>query len=114
MVESNDMTNITTLIEYQDDDGNSPFADWFNGLDARAALKVNIYITRVGNGNYSNVKSIGSGVHECKINWATGYRVYFGKDGDKWIVLLGGGTKKRQSHDIELAKQCWQDYKKQG
>ena len=60
----------------------------------------------------SAVKSLGSGVHECVIDWGSGYRVYLGKDGDKLVILLGGGTKKRQQNDIDRAKELWQEYKK--
>lgn len=46
------------------------------------------------NGNFSNVKSVGNGVSERKIDFGPGYRIYFAKDGDNLIILLGGGTKK--------------------
>lgn len=103
------------IQEYLFADGSSPFADWFDGfdgLDVQAALKVNTYLTRIGIGNLSSVKSVGSGVHECRIDWGPGYRVYLGKDGEKLIILLGGGTKKRQQKDIDQAKELWQEYKK--
>ena len=73
---------------------------------------MNTYLTRIGNGNLSAVKSVGSGVHECVIDLGPGYRVYLGKDGDKLVILLGGGTKKRQQRDIDRAKELWQEYKK--
>lgn len=98
--------------EYLREDESSPFADWFEGLNTQAALKVNTYLTRIGNGNLSSVKSVGGGVHECVIDWGPGYRVYLGKDGDKLVILLGGGTKKRQQDDIDRAKELWQEYKK--
>ncbi len=98
--------------EYVATDGTSPFADWFDGLEVQAALKVNTYLTRIGTGNISALKSVGGGVHECRIDWGPGYRVYLGKDGEKLVILLGGGTKKRQQNDIEEAKLLWQEYKK--
>ena len=61
----------------------------------------------------SNVKSVGEGVQEYRLDWGPGYRVYFPRDGDRLVVLLGGGTKKRQSADIETAKACWTAYKLQ-
>lgn len=94
-------------------EGESPFAQWFNGLDVQAALKVNTSLTRIQNGNLSAVKSVGNGVHECRIDWGPGYRIYFGMDGERLVILLGGGTKKRQQLDIERAKLFWQQYKKQ-
>ena len=62
-------------------------------------------------GNLSNVKSIGSGVLECRINVGPGYRVYFGRDGEALMVLLGGGTKAQQQNDIQGAHSLWQEYK---
>lgn len=52
-----------------------------------------------------------SGVFECKINFGPGYRVYFGKDGEEIVILLGGGTKQRQQNDIQVALDRWEDYK---
>ena len=100
------------ILEYIDAQGNSPFAQWFNDLNTPAALKVNTYLTRIENGNLSRVKSVGAGVHECRIDFGPGYRVYFGKDGEKLIILLAGGTKKRQQNDILAAKALWSEYKK--
>ncbi len=99
------------IEEYLCTDESSPFAEWFEGLNTQAALKVNTYLTRIGNGNFSTVKGVGAGVYECRIDWAAGYRVYFGKDGEKLVILLGGGTKKRQSKDIDAAKNYWKEYK---
>jgi len=62
-------------------------------------------------GNTSHAKSVGAGVFELKVNFGPGYRVYFGKDGHEIVILLGGGTKKRQQRDIEAAQDRWQDYK---
>lgn len=97
--------------EYLDENGNSPFAKWFNGLNAQAAAKVTTYLVRIENGNTSSLKSVGQGVYESRIDWGPGYRVYMGKDGDSLVILLGGGTKKRQQNDIENAKHSWQAYK---
>ena len=96
--------------EYLTAEGRSPFARWFNKLDARAAVKVTIALNRIEQGNLSNTKGLG-GIFEYKITFGPGYRIYFGREGDVLILLLGGGTKKTQSKDILLAKQCWADYK---
>ena len=66
---------------------------------------------RLEQGNFSNVKPVGEGVLENKIDFGPGYRVYFGRDGDTLIILLCGGTKKRQQRDIERAIAYWRDYK---
>jgi putative addiction module killer protein len=98
--------------EYLDPEGNSPYGVWFDGLNAQAAAKVTMAVTRLGRGNFSNVKGVGSGVFEYRVDFGPGYRIYFGKDGDCLVILLGGGTKKRQSTDIGVAIARWQDYKK--
>jgi putative addiction module killer protein len=100
------------LREYNDPFGRSPYASWFDRLNAQAAAKVAAALTRLALGNFSNVKGVGSGVFECRIDFGPGYRVYFGKDGERLVILLGGGTKKRQQQDIEVALVNWQDYKR--
>lgn len=97
--------------EYVGQDGRSDYADWFNDLDAQAAAKVTTAVTRMSQGNLSNVRGVGDGVFEYAIDWGPGYRIYFGKDGEQLIILLGGGTKKRQQSDIEVAKGLWTEYK---
>jgi putative addiction module killer protein len=104
---------MTIIVrEYLDERGESPFAYWFGGLDAIAAAKVATALYRLEQGNFSRVEGVGGGVYECKIKFGPGYRVYFGKDGEALIILLGGGTKKRQQADISAALSCWQDYKR--
>ncbi len=61
----------------------------------------------------SDVRGVGEGVLESRINFGPGYRVYFGRDGDVLIVLLGGGTKRGQQADIENARRLWREYKNQ-
>jgi putative addiction module killer protein len=102
---------MVDVREYLDRGGRSPYAEWFDGLNAQAAAKVTVAVTRLGQGNFSNVKGVGSGVYEYTIDFGPGYRVYFGQDGDRVIILLGGGTKKRQQRDIATAVALWQDYK---
>lgn len=99
------------IREYLDGDGNSPFAAWFGKLDAQAAAKVTIAVVRMEAGNLSNVKTVGGGVMEYRVNWGPGYRIYFGRDGDRLVILLAGGTKRRQQKDIEAAQDRWLDYK---
>lgn len=61
---------------------------------------------------YSNVKPVGAGVVELRIDFGAGYRVYFGQDGPVLVILLAGGTKKRQQREIGLARKRWADYKR--
>jgi putative addiction module killer protein len=93
-------------------DEESPFEEWFTDLDAPAAAKVSAALAQLEQGNLSNVKGVGDGVPEYRINWGPGYRVYFGRDGEILVILLTGGTKQRQQRDIEAAKVCWADYKR--
>ncbi len=99
------------LLEYLDAGGGNPFAAWFDDLDATAAAKVTTALTRLALGNLSNVKGVGEGVLEYKIDFGPGYRVYFGRDGERLVILLAGGTKKRQNRDIGQARERWADYK---
>jgi putative addiction module killer protein len=100
------------VLEYLDWRGHSPFAEWFESLPAPAAARVTVAVTRLRLGNFSNVKSVGSGVHEYRIDFGPGFRIHVGKDGERLVILLAGGTKKRQQKDIEDAIARWQDYKR--
>ena len=102
---------MVTIREYVDPSGRRPFAKWFESLNAQAAAKVTTALIRIEQGNFSNTKGVGAGVYECRIDFGPGYRVYFGKDGDTIVILLAGGTKKRQDKDILAAQECWGDYK---
>lgn len=93
-------------------EGSSPFRRWFDDLDVQAAASVTIAIERLAEGNTSNVKPIGEGAAELKINRGPGYRIYFGWDGKMLVILLGGGIKRLQQNDIEAALRRWRDYKK--
>ena len=99
------------ILEYLDAGGRSPYRDWFDALDARTAAKVAVAITRIGLGNLSNAKGVGGGVQEYRLDFGPGYRIYFGRDGARLVILLAGGTKKRQQADITIAQVQWADYK---
>ena len=102
---------MITIREYLDSKGRSPFAKWFASLNAPAAAKVTTALIRMEQGNFSNSKGVGAGVYESRIDFGPGYRIYFGKDGESIVILLGGGTKKHQGEDILTARSCWQDFK---
>ena len=93
-------------------DGSQPFAAWFADLEPVARAKVARAVARMEQGNLSNVKPVGGGVLEYRIDFGPGYRIYFGRDGETLVILLTGGSKKRQSRDIEEAGAYWQDYKR--
>ena len=103
---------MIAVREYVDAAGKSPFSKWLRGLNVHAAAKVTTALERIADGNLSNTKPVGAGVLEYRIDFGPGYRIYFGRDGDRLVILVGGGTKKRQQGDINAAKSHWADYKR--
>lgn len=100
------------VVEYIDAEGRSPFARWFASLNEPAAAKVAGALHRPLQGNFSNVKGVGAGVSERKVDHGPGYRIYFGQEGGSLIVLLGGSAKDRQSAAIAAALSRWADYRR--
>lgn len=88
------------------------FDRWFRRLrDLRGRARVDMRIKRLADGNPGDVRPVGSGVSELRIDTGPGYRVYFGARGEELIVLLAGGDKSTQERDIEEALQLWEDWK---
>lgn len=100
------------VLEYLDAQGRSPYAAWFDDLNANAAARVAAALYRLEAGNVSNVKGVGKGVLERRVDFGPGYRIYFGKDGETVLILLGGSGKHRQREAIAAAQQRWSDYKR--
>ncbi len=98
------------LLEYIKEDGSNPYKKWFDTLNAQAAAKVTVAKARIELGNISNIKWF-NGIGEYRIDWGPGYRIYLIQDGIELIILLGGGTKKRQQQDINKAKILYKEYK---
>src|SRR5258708_16707906 len=98
------------LQTYVDEHGRVPFETWILDLDGQAQAKVTIALSRLQRGNMSNVEGVGEGVSELKLDWGPGYRVYFGQDGKTIVVLLCGGTNKRQSPAIAAPQPLCADY----
>ena len=90
--------------------GRSPFAEWFNGLDAVTAARVDRYIRRLEAGNFGAAQPLREGVFELRLDFGPGYRVYYGREGWTIIILLGGGSKRRQDADIAAAVERWKRY----
>jgi len=91
--------------------GRSPFSEWFNSLDSVTAARVDRHVRRLETGNFGSAKALQEGVSELKLDFGPGYRIYFGRDGKTIIILLGGGSKRRQSADIAAAIERWKRYK---
>lgn len=94
-------------------DNEEPFTEWLRNLkDQRGRQKIQARLARVRLGNPGFWNSVGEGLFELKIDFGPGYRIYYGQDGDKIIILLCGGDKGSQNADIKKAKKYWTDYKK--
>jgi len=98
--------------DYIDASGRIPYRDWVARLDASPRARVIAAVLRLEHGNFSAAKAVGLGVSELRLDIGPGYRVYFAKDGEQLVILLGGGSKKRQQTDIERAQALWDEYKK--
>lgn len=96
------------IRELLDEGGRSPFGLWFARLSPAAAVKVEAAVARMRAGNFGDHKSVGEGVWERRIDWGPGLRIYYGRQGDKLVLLLGGGDKSSQSRDILRAREFWQ------
>ena len=105
------MGQIFEIKEYTEGAGRSPFADWFDSLDAVTAARIDKYIRRLEAGNFGAAKALNEGIFELRLDFGPGYRVYYGRDGKTIIILLGGGSKRRQSADIAAAIERWKRYK---
>jgi len=103
---------VLEIREYVDELGRSRYTQWLDTLDDQTVGRVLRALARLENGNISNLKSVGSGVTELKMDFGPGLRVDRGRDGERLILLLGGGTKRHQQDDIERAKASWQAYKR--
>ena len=92
-------------------DGEEPYAAWLSSLpDRQARARVVVRVSRMATGNLGDVKPVGEGVWEARIDWGPGYRVYYAQAGKRLILLLVGGDKRRQQPDIELAHKYWADW----
>jgi putative addiction module killer protein len=102
------------LVEYYlVSSGLSPFQEWRNGIaDARSKASIDARIARMRGGNFGDSRPVGSGVSEARVHFGPGFRIYYGLDGKK-IILLDGGDKSSQANDIANAKGFWNEYKKQ-
>ena len=80
------------------------FRSWLDGLrDAVAAKAIKRRIARVQIGLFGDAKSLGDGVYELRVDHGPGYRVYFARRGERWILLLCGGDKSSQARDVAKA-----------
>lgn len=101
------------VLVYEASDGNVPFSDWLSSLhDRQGMTRIIARIGRIRVGNLGDWRSVGDGVAGLKIDCGPGYRVYFGRLGERVVLLLCGGDKRTQAGDIRKAKSYWADYRR--
>ena len=110
------MEAVTRQLEiYMTMDGREPFSEWLDALkDLRGRAAIRARLERVEDGNFGVTRPVGEGVLELKVDFGSGYRVYYALDGPLIVLLLCGGDKRSQPKDIKLAKVYWADYKRRG
>jgi putative addiction module killer protein len=88
------------------------YNDWFEGLrDRQARARIAVRVDRLGFGNPGDVKPVGAGVSEMRIDYGPGYRVYFAQRGNTTLLLLAGGDKRTQNADIKRAIQLLKSWR---
>ena len=106
------MEPVITIKVLETDEGKVPFHEWYFSLrDTTTRVRVRVRLDRLLLGNFGDVKSVGEGVSELRLQFGAGYRIYFGRVGTTIVVLLGGGDKSTQARDIEDAQELWRKYK---
>ncbi len=99
------------VIVYATPDGKEPFNKWVSSIkDGQTQRVILRRIQRLRQGLFGDAKALGTGIHELRIDFGPGYRVYFAKVGKRLILLLGGGNKATQNNDIKNAKWYLKDY----
>ncbi len=98
------------VVQYVTHAGQNPFDRWFRWQNAQVRARIQARIDRIELGNFGDHRRVGEGVSELRFDFGPGYRVYYGRDGDVLVILLGGGTKARQSADIRSAQALWAQY----
>lgn len=101
------------LILYETENGHCPFVNWLDSLrDIRARARIKKRLDRVELGNLGDIRSVGEGVSELKIDYGPGYRVYYAEIGSTFVLLLCGGDKSTQRQNILKAQQYWIDFQR--
>ena len=100
------------ILHYQAEDGRHPFREWIGTLrDKMAKARIVARLNQVETGNLGDCQAVGDGIIELRIHIGAGYRIYCGRYGKSWIVLLCGGDKSSQPNDINRAKTYWSEWK---
>jgi putative addiction module killer protein len=101
------------LVLYRTLNGQVPFQDWLESLtDRQTRARIRTRLKKVVFNYFGDFKNLGGGLFELRFHFGPGYRIYFGQDGDIFIILLCGGDKSSQGSDILTAFEYWLDYKR--
>lgn len=99
------------LFHYLAADGTDVFESWLDGLaDVTAAARIIARLDRVRVGNFGDCKPVGEGVWELRVDHGPGYHVYYARAGQRVVLLLCGGDKRRQTADSRRAITLWNDH----
>ena len=106
------METIKRIIkEYITKEGKNLYRDWFDSLkNVRTQVKIDVRLTRVRLGNFGDAQSVGKGVYELRFHFGSGYRIYYGLDGNEIVLLLCAGDKSSQKKDIKKAHIYWEEH----
>lgn len=100
-----------TTVDYLTEDGRDPLKEWLANLaDRQARARILVQLQRMEAGNFGNCKPLHDGVWELRIDYGPGYRVYYARAGEKLLLLLVGGDKRKQQADIDMAVSYWRDW----
>lgn len=100
------------IRRYKTDNNSEPVTEWLGSLkDKQARARIEVRLARLTAGNFGDCKPLRDSVWELKIDWGSGYRVYYGQVGKAIVLLLCGGDKRTQDTDIERAVDYFKDFK---
>ena len=95
------------VTEYVTELGDSPFRKWTLGLDKVVRGRIDSRLRRFSQGNFGDNRHLGKGLCEAKLDFGSGYRIYYGIHGQRLVILLCGGDKGSQVRDIQTARRYW-------
>lgn len=98
-------------IDYLTENGRDPLKEWLTSLaDRQARARILVRLQRMSAGNFGDCKPLTDGVWELRIDHGPGYRIYYARAGEKLLLLLAGGDKRKQQSDISAAITYWKDW----
>ena len=98
-------------IDYLTENGRDPLKEWLTSLaDRQARARILVRLQRMSAGNFGDCKPLTDGVWELRIDHGPGYRIYYARAGEKLLLLLAGGDKRKQQSDISTAITYWKDW----